>query len=174
MRMWLWKEVSVNRVNYIKTMAGVQTRQSARKASFPKEKFTAGFTYLQITILPLMGMATYFSQGQPCVQRGDLIIPAWNLALISKCPELQNNTGAPPLHHIHQPSHFNSCCIPCTQWLREILFTVFLDSSLLQLWNPWPLQENISKEKFKVERDGTQLCNISILKRIQCNLPTWN
>lgn len=62
-------------------MAGVQARQSARKASVPKEKFTAGFTHLQITSLPLMGMATYFSQGQPCVQRGDLIVLAWNPAL---------------------------------------------------------------------------------------------
>lgn len=63
--MWLWKEVSLNCVNYMKTVAGVQTRWSARSV-ISKEKFTAGFTYLHITNLPLMGMAT-------CSHRASLV-----------------------------------------------------------------------------------------------------
>ena len=67
MRLCLWKEVSQNGVRYMKTMTGVQARPKAMKASVPQEKFSAGFTRLQITGLPLMGMASCFSEVQPCV-----------------------------------------------------------------------------------------------------------
>lgn len=165
MRICLCKDVVLSGVNYSKTLAGVQTgqREGGTKASVPKERLSAGFTHLHIPGLPLMGMATTFSQGQPCVQRGDLIRPdpgIWPL-LVSTLSS--RTTHTPPLHTLTgHPTSAHSALPAVTQRAPVLSVLGFL---FIQVTEPWPSHENISKLKFNgIESWYPTVCNFQIEK----------